>query len=81
MLAIDRGRHYNDPSNFGGSVVGHAPDTAVFLSIKEFGMSQRLSGGSSLPATTINLAGGGQMTLPDDMGDGYKVIIFFRGYW
>lgn len=42
---------------------------------------QRLAAGDQFPATTITLSDGSQMTLPDDMGDGWKVIIFFRGNW
>jgi hypothetical protein len=44
-------------------------------------MVERLSAGQTLPATTIDLSDGSSMTLPDDMGDGYKVILLFRGSW
>jgi hypothetical protein len=48
---------------------------------RSIGMVERLSAGQTLPATTIALSDGSSMTLPDDMGDGYKVILFFRGSW
>jgi hypothetical protein len=44
-------------------------------------MVQRFSAGQVFPATVINLSNGEAMTLPDDMADGYKAIIFFRGSW
>jgi hypothetical protein len=44
-------------------------------------MSERLSAGQAFPSTAIQLGDGRQMTLPDDMEDGYKVVIFFRGHW
>lgn len=44
-------------------------------------MAERLSRGMAFPATAITLTDGSTMTLPDDMGDGYRVILFFRGSW
>ena len=44
-------------------------------------MSERLTAGQLFPATAIALAEGGTMTLPDDMADGYKMFIIFRGSW
>ena len=44
-------------------------------------MSERLAAGMPFPATQITLADGGAMSLPGDMADGYKVILFFRGSW
>lgn len=41
----------------------------------------RLSVGQTFPATTIALSGGRSMTLPADMGSGWKAIVFFRGSW
>lgn len=42
---------------------------------------ERLRLGQQLPATTIKLSDGGEMNLPADMGDGWKVIVFYRGSW
>ena len=44
-------------------------------------MSGRLAAGQTFPATKITLSDGRAMSLPDDMGDGWKVIIFYRGGW
>ncbi|MDP6708379.1 MAG: hypothetical protein QF893_18705 [Alphaproteobacteria bacterium] len=44
-------------------------------------MAERLAAGQGFPATAITLSDGSAMTLPDDMVDGYKMIIFFRGSW
>lgn len=44
-------------------------------------MSGRLAAGQTFPATKITLSDGSSMSLPDDMGDGWKVIIFYRGGW
>lgn len=41
----------------------------------------RLTIGKTFPTTTVAMPDGGSMTLPDDMGDGWKVIIFYRGSW
>lgn len=37
--------------------------------------------GQTFPEMTIELSDGGKMTLPRDMGDGWKMIVFFRGSW
>jgi hypothetical protein len=44
-------------------------------------MTKRLSAGDAFPATAITLSDGSTMNLPGDMGDGWKVIIAFRGSW
>tara|TARA_B100000745_G_C20068185_1_gene364606 strand:+ start:262 stop:396 length:135 start_codon:yes stop_codon:yes gene_type:complete len=44
-------------------------------------MGERLTAGQLFPATTITLTEGGTMTLPEDMADGYKMVIIFRGSW
>ena len=44
-------------------------------------MAEKLAAGDLFPATTITLSDGGTMTLPDDLGDGYKAILFYRGSW
>jgi hypothetical protein len=41
----------------------------------------RLGIGMTFPETSITLSDGASMTLPGDMGDGWKVIIFYRGSW
>lgn len=44
-------------------------------------LPERLAAGQTFPATTLTLSDGSSMSLPGDMGDGWKVILFFRGSW
>ena len=44
-------------------------------------MVERLAAGQPFPETTLSLSDGGSMSLPADMGDGWKVVIFYRGGW
>lgn len=44
-------------------------------------MAEKLDTGDAFPSLTLNLVGGGTMTVPDDMAGGYKVILFYRGHW
>ena len=44
-------------------------------------MADKLKIGDSFPTMTFDLAGGGSATTPDDMGDGYKIVLFYRGHW
>ena len=44
-------------------------------------MAKKLEIGDAFPAMTLNLVGGGTVTLPD-LGDAkYTVILFYRGHW
>ena len=51
------------------------------MATKEIHMVERLAIGQPFPTTTITLSDGSSMSLPDGMGDGYKMILFFRGSW
>jgi peroxiredoxin len=44
-------------------------------------MANKLAAGQIFPDTSITLSDGNAMHLPSDMGNGWKVIIFFRGNW
>ena len=44
-------------------------------------MSEKLNGGDSFPSISLDLVGGGQVTLPDDLSTKYGVILFYRGHW
>jgi peroxiredoxin len=44
-------------------------------------MTDKLAAGQIFPDTSITLSDGSTMHLPTAMGDGWKVIIFFRGNW
>ncbi len=41
----------------------------------------RLGPGEEFPALTASLVGGGVITLPDDVRDGWAVILLYRGHW
>jgi len=40
-----------------------------------------LQNGDSFPALTVNAVGGGHLSLPDDLGGSYGVVLFYRGAW
>jgi len=44
-------------------------------------MSPRLSTGRSFPEIAVERSDGTQLVLPNDLGDVYKVLLFFRGSW
>jgi len=44
-------------------------------------MAKRLEGGSPFPTVSLNLVGGGQVTLPEDLETKYGVVLFYRGHW
>jgi peroxiredoxin len=41
----------------------------------------RLNNGDDFPALAIKLAGGGSLSLPDDLAGAYGVVLVFRGSW
>ena len=44
-------------------------------------MPDKLNTGDVFPSMTLNLVGGGTLTVPDDLDSKYKVILFYRGHW
>ena len=44
-------------------------------------MSEKLTSGSKFPEMSVNLVGGGEITLPIDMDGNYNVVLFYRGHW
>jgi len=44
-------------------------------------MNEKLNTGSDFPKMKINLVGGSEINLPEDMGGTYNVVLFYRGYW
>ena len=44
-------------------------------------MSKKLDTGDAFPQLNLSLAGGGSMTVPDDLGGAYAVLLFYRGHW
>ncbi len=48
---------------------------------KEKNMAEKLIEGDVFPSITLNLVGGGTVTIPDDMDSKYLVALFYRGHW
>jgi len=44
-------------------------------------MAEKLNLGDTLPALTLELAGAGTLSLPDDLATPYAVLLFYRGHW
>ena len=44
-------------------------------------MAEKLNTGDRFPRLTLDLVGGGRLTVPDDLDAKYKVILFYRGHW
>lgn len=44
-------------------------------------MGDKLKSGDTLPAVTLDLVGGGKVTLPDEIRSDFAVILFYRGHW
>ena len=44
-------------------------------------MADKLYEGDAFPSITVNLVGGGTMTIPDDRDSKYLVVLFYRGHW
>ena len=44
-------------------------------------MSDKLNTGDLFPAMTLNVVGGGTLSLPADLSAAYNVILFYRGHW
>ncbi len=35
----------------------------------------------SFPTLALNVAGGGTVTLPEDISTPYAIVLFYRGHW
>jgi hypothetical protein len=44
-------------------------------------MSKQLVPGDTFPQLTLNIAGAGNLTLPDAITTDYAVVLFYRGHW
>lgn len=44
-------------------------------------MNEKLNAGMAFPTITLNLARGGQTTIPADIKTPYLVLLFYRGHW
>ena len=44
-------------------------------------MAGKLDTGDTFPSVTLNMVGGGTVTVPDDLDAKYLVVLFYRGHW
>ena len=44
-------------------------------------MAEQLTPGAVFPDLTLNIAGGGSLSLPADLESTYTVVLFYRGHW
>ena len=44
-------------------------------------MGDKLRAGDTFPSVTLNLVGGGSVTIPDDLQSDFGVVLFYRGHW
>ena len=45
------------------------------------GMTEKLDTGHAFPAMALTTVAGDSVTLPDDIGTAYQVVLFYRGHW
>ncbi len=44
-------------------------------------MADKLKLLDSFPSITLSVAGGGTLTLPEDVETPYAILLFYRGHW
>lgn len=44
-------------------------------------MSEKLTSGDAFPTLTLNIAGAGRLTLPNDIATPLAIVLFYRGHW
>lgn len=44
-------------------------------------MTAKLRAGETLPSLTLNLVGGEELRVPEDLDSDYGVVLFYRGHW
>ena len=42
---------------------------------------EKLQQGDRFPSITLNLVGGGQVRIPEDVPGRYASVLFYRGHW
>ena len=57
------------------------PDPAAITDLQGATMAEKLNAGDAFPSLTLDLVGGGTLTVPDGLDSKYKVILFYRGHW
>ena len=44
-------------------------------------MGEKLNSGDAFPNMSLDLVGGGKVSLPGDLDSKYAVVLFYRGHW
>ena len=44
-------------------------------------MAEKLDAGTAFPRMKLTTVAGDALTLPDDIGTPYQVVLFYRGHW
>ena len=44
-------------------------------------MGDKLRAGEKLPRISLDVVGGGSLTLPDDIQTDFAVLLLYRGHW
>ena len=44
-------------------------------------MAEKLGIGAAFPSLSLNLVDGSTLDVPEGLGSGYKVVLFYRGHW
>jgi hypothetical protein len=44
-------------------------------------MAEKLNLLDTFPSITLSVAGGGKLTLPEDIETPYAILLFYRGHW
>jgi hypothetical protein len=44
-------------------------------------MAAKLNLGDTFPSLTLNLVGGGTVTVPETNDAKYQIVLFYRGHW
>lgn len=44
-------------------------------------MTGKLVGGDTFPELTLDIAGDGQLALPNDIDTPFAILLFYRGHW
>ncbi len=44
-------------------------------------MADKLYAGDAFPALTLNVVGGGTVSVPRDLEAKYNIVLFYRGHW
>ena len=42
---------------------------------------EKLNAGELFPTMTLQLVGGGEVALPQEVDSAYQVVLFYRGHW